>query len=123
MSARSNMTMRATVTRDVLVTSDTWGGEDAPAFVEVGVVPCRAWSKRTRGSDGRVDNQGEPGIIEDMRAMVPAGADVEENDRLVIHDRMGRVVFGGPVAVEIKARVGGPHSVTSYDELMLTRHV
>ena len=118
MSARSTMTMRATVTRDVISTSTSWGGEEAPDFVEVGVIPCRAWSKMRRD----VDDSGKSAVVEDMRARVPASADVEEKDQLVIHDRMGNLLFGGPVAVETKTRRGGPSSVTSHQELMLIRH-
>ena len=118
MSARSTMTMRATVTRDVTSTSTSWGGEAKPDFVEIGIVPCRAWSKMRRD----VDDDGKSAVVEDMRARVPADADVEEKDQLTIHDRLGNLLFGGPVAVETKARRAGPSSVTSHYELMLIRH-
>ena len=118
MSARSTMTMRATVTRNLNTATDSGGHPVAPTFVEVDVVPCRAWSKMRRD----VDDSGKSAVVEDMRARVPAGADVEEEDQLVIHDRLGNLLFGGPVAVETKSRRAGPSSVTSHYELMLTRH-
>ena len=118
MSARSNMTMRATVSRDTISTSTSWGGEEKPDFVPVGVVPCRAWSKMRRD----VTDDGKSAVVEDMRAAVPVDANVEEKDQLVIRDRLGVILFGGPVAVEARARRGGPGSATSHYELMLTRH-
>ncbi len=118
MSARSTMTMRATVSRDFSTDTDSGGHPIAPTFVEVGVIPCRAWSKMRRD----VDDSGKSAVVEDMRARVPADADVEEEDQLTIHDRLGNLLFGGPVAVETKARGAGPSSVTSHYELMLTRH-
>jgi len=122
MSARSTMTMRATVTRDATSTSNRWGGPDAPTFTETDteeVIPCRAWSKSRRDKS----DDGKATIIEDMRATVPAGADIEEGDRLTIRDRRGNLIFDGPVAVEAKQRRGGPGSAAAYDELMLTRHL
>ena len=118
MSARSNMTMRATVTRNYNTGTDTGGHPVAPTFIEVGVIPCRAWSKMKRA----VDNVGKSVVIEDMRASVTADADVQEKDRLVIKDRLGLTVFGGPVAVETRQRAGGSGSAASHYELMLTRH-
>jgi hypothetical protein len=112
------MTMRATVTRDMTSTTSDWGTPDAPSFVEVGVIACRAWSKSRRDQT----DSGKTIVIEDMRAMVPSGADVEEGDQLTIRNRMGNLIFDGPVAVEAKQRKGGPGSAASYDELMLMRH-
>ena len=119
MSARSTMTMRATVERDSTPGETDWGTPEAIVLVEVGVVPCRAYSKQKRDQD----DSGKSVVVEDMRATVPAGADVKKEDRLTIRDRSGLLQFGGPVLVEAAQRKGGSGSRASHVELMLRRHV
>lgn len=118
MSARSTMTMRAEVERDNTSTTNAWNRPDVANFVLVGTIPCRAYSKAVRD----VDDDGKSAVLEDMRAIVPAGADVEEEDRLVIKDRLGLLQFGGPVLVEGKQRRGGSGSRAGHFELILRRH-
>ena len=118
MSARASMTMRAEVTRDTSGKND-WGTKAAQTLVDLGLVPCRAWSTGRRF----VTDSGRSGVIEDMRAMVPLSANVEESDRLVIKDRLGVLQFDGPVFVESKIRVSGSGSRANHFELMLTRHL
>lgn len=118
MSARATMTMRATVSRDLNTETTSWGREGAPAFVEIGVVACRAYSK-TRVDK---DDDGKSAVVEDMRALVPGTVDVEEEDQLVIVDRLGQLQFGGPVLVETRVRRGGSGSRSSHYELGLRRH-
>lgn len=114
------MTMRATVSRNTVSDPDDWNQPDVPSFDETGeVVACRAWSKMRRS----ISDNGKVAVIEDMRAMVPLDADVEEEDRLVIKDRRGNTLFGGPVAVETKTPAGGSGSSPDHYELALTRHL
>lgn len=110
--------MRATVTRDVDPGADDWGNPEAGDFDEVGVVPCRAWSQSKRDAS----DDGKSVVIEDLRALVPVGADVQELDRLVIRDRLGQLQFGGPVLVEAVQPAPGPGSRARHQELMLKRH-
>jgi hypothetical protein len=114
------MTMRATVSRDPTAESSDWGGPEKAAFVEVvgGLVPCRTWSTTKR----MVDDSGKSAVVEDLRAAVPVGADIQEQDRLVIRDRLGVMQFDGPVLVEARVRKGSSGSRASHFELMLTRH-
>ncbi len=118
MSARSTMTMRATVSRDDATAKDSHGQPVPPNFVDVGIVPCRAWSKQRRD----VDDSGKSGVIEDLRAVVPGSADIEEEDQLVIRDRRGVTLFGGPVLVEARMQQSGSGSAANHYELMLKRH-
>ena len=113
MSARSSMTMRATVSRKASVVRGTRAS--APRFEEIGIlVPCRVWSKSRRDVGGAV--------VEDMRGIIPASADVKEEDQLVVYDRLGVLQFEGPVLVETRTRKGGSGSRANHFELMLTRH-
>lgn len=119
MSARGKMTMRATVSRNMTTATDPHGQPAAPRFDEIGVIPCWAWSMQRRDADDATKDA----VIEDMRAMVPAGADVKKGDQLVIRDRLGQVQFEGPVLVQAKARKGGSGSRAAFAELMLRRHL
>lgn len=116
------MTMRATVSRDPTVGSNKWGGPAKAVFVEIAggsnAVPCRAWSKVRRDAD----DSGKSAIIEDLRANIPVGADIQEQDRLVIRDRLGVMQLDGPMLVEAKIRKGGSGSRASHFLLMLKRH-
>lgn len=112
------MTMRATVSRDNSTLKDPHGQPVAPTFVEVGIIPCRAWSKQRRD----VDDSGKSGVIEDMRALVPGSANVQEEDQLVIRDRRGVLIFDGPVLVEARMQMSGSRSGPDHFELMLKRH-
>lgn len=118
MSVRATMTMRATVERDSSPGATDWGTPAKLTLVEIGVVPCRAWSTSRRVAT----DSGKVAVVEDMRATVPAGANVLEDDRLVIRDRSGLLQFDGPVIVEARARKGGSGSRASHYELMLRRH-
>lgn len=122
MSARSTMTMRATVTRNVTATenADNWGQPTAgDGFEEIGVIACQAWSTMRRGKD----DAGKDAVIEDMRALVPVDSDVKNGDQLVISDRVNEVQFSGPVFVDAAQRIGGHGSRPSHIELMLRRHL
>ena len=118
MSARGKMTMRATVSRNTNTLKNTRGRPAAPTFGEIGIIPCRVWSVQRRDAD----DAGKDAVIEDMRAMVPAAADVKKDDQLVIVDRLGVVQFEGPVLVQARMPKLGSGSRPAYAELMLRRH-
>lgn len=105
--------MRAAVSRSPAQANDDWGRPGKPVFASAGSVPCFAWSKMRK----EIRDEGKEVVIEDLRALVPIGADVTERDRLTIVDRLGATLFGGPVAVVADTRKIG------HRELMLTRHV
>ncbi len=119
MSARGKMTMRATVSRNTNTAKNARRRPAAPTFGEIGITPCWAWSVQRRD----VDDSRKDAVIENMRAMVPARADVMEGDQLVITDRLGELQFEGPVLVLARARKGGSGSRASFAELMLRRHL
>ncbi len=118
MSARATMTMRATVSRNMNTTTTAWNREGPPSFVEIGVVACRAYTKKRTDKD----DSGKSAVVGDLRALVPGNADVAEEDQLVIVDRLGQLQFGGPVLVETRVRSGGSGSRNNHYELGLRRH-
>lgn len=119
MSARATMTMRATIERDLSSTTTDWGRDGPPSFVEVANgVPCRAYSKMRKD----VDDDGKDATVEDMRCLVTAAADVQEEDQITIVDRLGVLQFGGPVLVDTRSRRGGAGSRPMHYELGLRRH-
>lgn len=118
MTARGKMTMRATVSRNTNTLKNSRGRPAAPTFGEIGIIPCRAWSKQRRDAD----DSNKDAVIEDMRAQVPASADVKKGDQLVITDRRGLVQFEGPVLVLARMPMAGSGSRPSHAELMLRRH-
>ncbi len=119
MSARGKMTMRATVSRNTSTAKNPRRRPAAPTFTEIGIVPCWAWSVQRRD----VDDSAKDAVLEDMRAIVPATADVKKGDQLVIADRSGLLQFEGPVLVLASARKGGSGSRAAFAELMLRRHL
>lgn len=116
--ARASMTMQATVTRNVNPAKQEWGRDAAPNFVEVGIIPCRVWSKVRRD----VDTDRKSAVVEDLRAMVPVDADVMEDDQLEVRDRLGNLLFGGPLLVEAAPHAGSSGSGHNHNVLMLRRH-
>lgn len=120
MSARSNMTMRARVERPGKRSDTSWGTTPKPTFEEQGEIACRVWSRTRRMPD--VTDSSKTAIVEDLRAHVPRDADVEEGDQLVdVRNRLGVVLYDGPLAVQFKTRGGGPASAVGYYVLMLAR--
>lgn len=116
---RGAMTMRAQIERSTPQPATPWGQPGPPVFEPLGTVPCRAWSKTRR----QIRDDGKEAIVEDMRAVVPASADVKSGDRLIVENRLGDVLFDGPVAVQTVARRGSSASSTGHLELLLTRHL
>lgn len=119
MSGRGAMTMRAQIERSAPQPPTPWGQPGPPVFAPLRTVPCRAWSKSRR----EIRDDGKEAIVEDMRAIVPAAADVQTGDRLTVTDRLGSILFDGPVAVQTVTRRGSSASSGGHQELMLTRHL
>lgn len=121
--SRGSMTMRASIQRDPDLgtddqKTDDWGQDKKPQRSPFPAIPCRAWSK------SRVEHVdvGKRAVVEDLRAIVPFDADVKRDDRLTIIDRLGALIFDGPVAVLTKTRRGATSSSPGHVELMLERH-
>ena len=121
--SRGSMTMRATIERRGTLGTDGYGQDGTPPFVaEPGLesVPCWAWST-SRVDVTKTDKRM---VLEDMRAIFPSSADVQRHDRLVIEDRLGVSVFGGPVAVLSLTPKGATGvNYSGHVEAMLERHV
>ncbi len=119
MSARGKMTMRAIVSRNTNPAKNRRGRPAAPTFGEIGIIPCWAWVVQRRDED----DSSKDAVIEDMRAMVTAAADVKKGDQLVITDRLGVVLFEGPALVLSRIPKGGSGSRPAQAQLMLRRHL
>lgn len=110
--------MRALVSRMLSRPDDAWGRPAPGKFTPIATVPCRAWS-RTRKE---VRDDGKQVIVEDIRAQVPSGSDVQTDDQLTITNRLNATLFDGPLAVQTVTRRGSSASNPGHLELMLTRH-
>lgn len=114
--ARGSMIHRAAVERNTEASTDAWGRPAAPVFTALATIACRAWSKMKK----QVRDDGKEVLLEDIRAIFPADADIETGDRVTVNDRLGNAVFEGPVAVQTITRRGAN---VRYREAMLTRHL
>lgn len=112
------MTMRAVVSRDTDRPTTGWGHPEPPQRTESHTIPCKAWVKT------RVEtrSEGKEAVIEDLRARVPAGADILEGDAIEIRDRLGAVLYAGPIEVRTVTRIGSSGSRSGHKLLMLRRH-
>lgn len=97
-SSRVGMRHRCTIERKTSPGPDGWGGPKAGEWAEhLTGLPCNAWSEAAREP---VDDD-RTAAFEDRRLSVPLGTDVTEEDRvLVVTDRRGRTVMGGPMGIE-----------------------
>lgn len=116
------MTMRATVTRNAAAGENAWGNEEKPDYSGSPVavrVPCFVWSKLRR----MLDDDGKQGMAEELMAVAPSDANLQESDQLSIADRRGKILFGGPLFVEAIATKHGPSPSRSHLSLSLRRHL
>ncbi|MBA5777473.1 hypothetical protein H2509_13525 [Stappia sp. F7233] len=91
------LTMRAMVERNVAAGSDAWNNPVAPEFQPLAVVKCFVWS---RLSQEIVDGD-KTAMVEDMRAMFPLAADVDEKDEIsAVTDARGNVIIAGRLRIE-----------------------
>lgn len=96
MSARSRMTHRALVERDVTITTDPFGSPGTPDWVEhLAELPCWFYVGGTGGaSGGEIVLDHRTIVAEALRVLVPKGTDITERDRINgIHDRLGADVY------------------------------
>lgn len=93
--SRGSMTMRAQLTRPEQ-TTNVWNQPGAPAFRDLGSVPCRVYEKTT----SLVLDEGKKAVVGDFRAMFPLKLDVQDGDHLTnITDRREKILFSGPFEV------------------------
>ena len=103
--ARGRMIMRATVERPTSGT-DAWGNESAPTWSvhPSNPIPCWAWVKSAR----EIIDGDKVATVRDFRLMMPSGTDITERDKIAnISDRMGAVLFPGPIGIDTVERQPG----------------
>ena len=98
---------------------DLWGRQDLPMLSEIGVIPCRVWSGRRTD----VDDSNKSATVEDLRGHFQKDADLVEEDRITVHDRLGVLLFGGPIYVDTIAEGTGAGSRAPHRVVGLRRHV
>ena len=91
------MVHRAQVERNTTTAQDRFGQPAAPTWTAQETLPCRGWTTRRQAvRDGQ-----KSVVLHDLKAAFPLSADVREGDRLTsITDRLGAVVYAGPLMVE-----------------------
>ena len=103
MSARNEMTMRAVMERDAVITAgteDVYGHDAPPDWQSHITVACLAYSKTEREvvDDKRV-------IVQLIKIMFPIAADVTNVDRVAnVKDRRGATLFAGPLTIQALER-------------------
>ncbi len=107
------MTMRAIQKRNTQATADLYGQPDPESLTTVNAaLPCYVWSKST----SRTQDGDKTATIEEIRAMVPKGTDLQPGDILEsVADRLGTVIFAGPLIVQ------GPQPRLTHLEARLKR--
>lgn len=110
--------MRAQISRSIHGETDTWNRPAPPRYEQVGESPCRVWSKTSR----HVRDDGKEVVVEQIKGMFPKGADVKENDRIVVDDRLSQRLFSGPLSVETVAPVVARGSKVGHLAVSLARH-
>ena len=89
--------MRAELERNTAAATDPHGHPVAPNFTPLATLPCWVWSRQAR----EVIDGDKTAVIEDLRALFPAGADVAEGDEIArVTDRRGVVLFAGRLRVD-----------------------
>lgn len=111
------MRHRAALERNTAVGTDAWNRPDPATFEPLATVPCRAWSRTKRVAM----DDGKDAVIEDIRALFPADADIQTGDSIsAITDRRGNTLFAGPLRVQT---ITGRGANVRHREVMLTRHL
>jgi hypothetical protein len=86
------MTMRADIERNTASGTDTYGHPVAPVFTALASLPCFIWSRARR----EVTDGGKTALVEDLRAIFPLTADVQERDEIAsVKDRLGAELMSG----------------------------
>lgn len=92
------LTMRARVERNTASGTDSWGGPVEPVFTVLhNALPCFVYSKSSR----ELVDGAKTAMIEDLRVMIAADADLAEGDEITaVSDRNGAVIIPGRLKVE-----------------------
>lgn len=111
--ARSSMTHRADIENNTATGTDAYGNPIAEAWVSLSTLPCRAYTKvRKEVIDGD-----KTVLVEDLKALFPIKAAVTEKNRIAnIKDRLGAVLFAGPLSIRVIQRRGN-HMELSLDRI------
>ncbi len=97
MSVRQAMIHRAFLENNTASTTDDYGNPVAPTWATLATVACRVYSKMRR----EVIDGDKTALVEDIRALFPKGADVDEDYRIAnVKDRLGVVLFAGPLYID-----------------------
>ena len=92
------MTQRVTVERATSPGTDDWGNPQPVTWATLtAALPCWLWSTLRRELIGPDATK----VVEDLRAIVPAGTDVRESDRLRdVVEQSGTVYRAGVMRIE-----------------------
>ena len=90
------MTMRADIQNNTAVTTDAYGNPIPPVWAALSTIACLAYTKiRKEIIDGN-----KIVLVEDLKALFPLKAVVIEAHRIAnIKDRLGVVLFAGPLSI------------------------
>ena len=104
MSARGRMTMRAAIERNSAAGTDDYGHGVTPVFAAHATIACFVWSTSRR----TITDGDKEAVVEDLMAMFPAGADINEDDEISsVADRQGNELLSGRFRIEgLQARHG-----------------
>jgi len=97
MTARSRMTMRATVQRNVPAGTDGFGGPGAAVWgAHIASLACWAYTGRER----EIIDGDKTVVLADHKMMVPLGTDITEDDRVTaIKDRLAVDIIGNTMRI------------------------
>lgn len=112
--ARQQMTMRARVLRNENTGRNAYGepviGDTTNVILDA--LPCFAWAS----TDARENLDAAAAAYGDVKLSIPAGSDVQESDVIEnIVDRLGHVIFDGPLHVVGVTRRPGALTVVARD--------
>lgn len=96
MPTRQAMIMRADIQNNTAVTVDAYGNPVPPVWASLSTVACIAYTKvRKEVIDGD-----KIVLVEDLKALFPLASGVIEAHRIAnIKDRLGAVLFAGPLQI------------------------
>jgi hypothetical protein len=111
------MRHRATVLRNVETSTGRWNTPVAPDYQPLeDPIACWFWSAGTAGTR-TVEGPAVNVVLEDLRMLVPLGADLSTADRIGdVVDRRGRIISTGELRIDADQVVANSHR-----ELVLAR--
>ena len=109
--ARSSMTHRADIEHNIASAEDDYGNPVPPNWDTHSTMPCRAYTKVRR----EVVDGDKIVLVEDLKALFSLRSGVSESYRIAnIKDRLGNVLFSGPLDIMTIQRRGN-HLEASLD--------